>query len=776
MNIVNLIAAFDFISTNASTTAAMQKYLLIAAAVAAAAALLALLLSPRAMLKFIAWILSHTFLRVRIYGAENIPSSGPVLLVSNHVSILDLLMLQSICHNRVRFMARAELVDFLPSRFIFRYLGVIRVPNAKHPKEMQAFFDSVKIRLKRGETMCLFPEGEISGNGNLMRFRSGVEQLMPENVEVSVLPVRIGMLHGRMISFQGNRLHLNWPKKLPVNYSITVGEPVVPTLTPFQLRQKISELGAITERLPQPGELPCHTSFVLRAKRHPFRASFYDAATGAKMTNFKLLVGAMLLSRKILRLDRGENGYVGVLMPNCNAAAATLMAVLFADRTPAVINYSAGAQVALDSARRAGVKTIFTSRKFLEKLKWEPTLEMVFLEDVATIITRPQKFMAILSALFVPGKILVRNLMPMSCYNLHHQAVLLFSSGSTGVPKAVMITNRNINCDLWAFLRMIPLYSSDKFAGNLPLFHAFGFTLLFGLPAQIGMPVCYVLNPLNAAEIVKSIKDFKITLLTATPTFMQKYLHKITGDEFDSLRLIVTGGEKLRPELVEKFRAVTGKEITEGYGCTELSPIVTVNFSNSIYEMCTKTGKPGSIGCALPGIHVRIVDPETGVELGPDEPGRMQVCGGTVMKGYLNAPEQTARVIQNGYYDTGDVAKLDRDGYVYITGRSSRFSKIGGEMVPHEAIEDAITKMRNSEIAEVAVTGKNDPKRGEKLLVFYTPDDLDPAAVIEELRKTLPNLWVPKADDFIKVPELPLLGSGKLDMRKLNAMAAEMKD
>jgi acyl-[acyl-carrier-protein]-phospholipid O-acyltransferase/long-chain-fatty-acid--[acyl-carrier-protein] ligase len=191
--------------------------------------------------------------------------------------------------------------------------------------------------------------------------------------------------------------------------------------------------------------------------------------------------------------------------------------------------------------------------------------------------------------------------------------------------------------------------------------------------------------------------------------------------------------------------------------------------------MHSRSSKVGSIGSALPGTHVRIVDSETGVEVGPGVPGRMQVKGGIVMKGYLNDQAQTNLVIQNGYYDTGDIAKMDSDGFIYITGRASRFSKIGGEMVPHEKIEEEIMKITKSENRDVAVTDKSDPRKGEKIVVFYTNSELDPAVLVDQLKDSdMPNIWIPKAGDFHLVEALPLLGSGKLDLRKLKEMAEQL--
>ena len=740
--------------------------------------LIMLLFFPGALLKCLAFILGHTVFRIRRIGADYIPDSGPVLLVSNHVSVFDLLVIQSLSHRRVRFLVRQSLLNYLWFlRPFFFFFGVIGVPDGRHPKKMKEFFSRVQALLKHDEVVCLFPEGGISGNGNLMRFKSSAAPFLPEGVETLVIPVRIGMLHGRVFSLYNGKIKFNRPDRLPIDYSVICGEPVDDGLSAFELRCRISELGAEAEKLPQPGELPVHSAFLYRAKRKPFAKTYLDAQplTGKNINDFELLVRCIIMSRKIRELDPGKEGYCGVLLPNCVNMTALMMGVLFADRTPAIINFSAGQNVAIESARKAGVKTIFTSRKFVEKLKWEVTPEMVFLEDIAKSVSKAEKYKWILLTLLLPRRILLHNVSPLSCFNTLHQAVLLFSSGSTGKPKGVMLTHRNINCDIWSFRRMLALTKKDKVAGNLPLFHAFGYTVEFAFSAQVGIPVVYVMNPLGAADVLDAIEKFKITVICATPTFLQRYIHKATKEQLDSLRLVITGAEKLRRELADRFYDLTGKEVIEGFGCTELSPIVAVNFNNSIFDMHSRSSKVGSIGSALPGTHVRIVDADTGVELGPGESGRMQVKGGIVMKGYLNDQEQANLVIQNGYYDTGDIAKMDSDGFIYITGRASRFSKIGGEMVPHEKIEEEIMKITKSETRDVAVTGKSDSKKGEKIVVFYTNAEQDIPELLEKLKESdMPNIWIPKAGDFHHVETLPLLGSGKLDLRKLKDLAENL--
>ena len=742
-----------------------------------ALAVLGILVSPKLLVKAVGRLLRLTFLRVRIHGEANIPYSGPVLLVSNHISLLDLIMIQAISRRRVRFMVHTSLVSFLPIRWIFRYLGVMEVPNIRRPKAMVKFFEESKKRLRHGEILCFFPEGAISGNGSLMRFRSGVSPLLPPELDVPIIPIRLGMVSGRMSGIHNGKLQLRAPLSFPVDYSINVGEPITPVLSAFELRQKISELGAMAEKQIQPGEKPLHTHFIFNAKRHPLKVTFADGVTGDAVNNFNTLIRVIIFSRLLRKLNKGDNTqYTGVLLPNMPIAAVALLAVLCSDRTPAMINFSSGQEVALAAARRAGIKKILTSRKFLEKLKWETSPEMVFLEDLVPQIKKSDKIKALLMALFLPGRTLVRNLAPSSCYNMHHQAVLLFSSGSTGNPKAVMLTQHNLHCNTISFVRVIDWARSvDRIAGNLPMFHAYGFMVGFAFPSIFGTMAALIPNPLDAAALVKSVRSFNLTILTATPTFLQKYMMKATGEDFKSLRLVITGAEKLRPELAAKFHEMTGRDIIEGYGCTELSPIATINLSNSIYTLGSKADHPGSIGCPLPGIHIRIVDPDTGVELAPGHSGRMQVMAGSVMKGYLNDEQLTAQVLQDGYYDTGDIAKMDLDGYVYITGRASRFSKIGGEMVPHEGVESCISRIRNREEREIAVAGRGDSRKGERLVVFYTAEDFDIPAIIEAMRKEgLPNIWIPKSDDFVKIDALPQLGSGKLDLVKLRKMADEL--
>ncbi len=732
--------------------------------------------SPRLVLKIAAYFLRLILFRLRVIGKENMPYSGPTLLVANHVSLVDLIMIQAVIRQRVRFMVREEVVDFIPTRLIFRYLGVLRVPSARRPKAMKKFLNDIHKRLREGETICFFPEGAISGSGNLMRFRSGVQALIPPATQVTVMPVRLGMIHGRLTGIYKKRLHLRKLTRWPVDYSVAIGEPLDPNLSAFQLRQAISELGAIAETSPQPGERPIHTAFIFHAKRHLFGKIFFDAATGKWFSNFKMLILTIMLSKIVRKIDKGTTGYVGVLLPNMPVTAGVLMAIQCADRTPAIMNFSAGQEVAQGCMDRAGVKTILTSRKFLDKLKWQVSENMVLLEDIVPTISKFQKFKTILQILFSPSRTLVRNIAPLSCYNMFQQAVLLFSSGSTGNPKGVMLTQRNINCNVQSFIRVVDWSTRDRVMGNLPVFHSFGFTVCFALSATTGTPVAYVANPLDSALIVKTCREFKTTILCATPTFLQKYMMKAQGEDFATMRLCITGAEKLRTELADRYRNLTGKDIIEGYGCTELSPIVTVNLNNSIFTLGTRSDHPGSIGCPLPGIHARIADINTGVELPPGQDGRLQVRAGTVMKGYLNDPDLTARVIQNDYYDTGDIGHMDEDGYIYITGRASRFSKIGGEMVPHEVVEDAITAFLHSEHREVAVAGRSDRLKGERLVIFHILENIDTAAIIAGLREAkLPNIWIPKAEDFVKVDHLPLLGSGKLDLLKLKELVKELE-
>ena len=727
---------------------------------------------PELVLKLIVAVMRRTLMRVRIVGQENIPLTGPVLLVSNHVSLFDLLLLQAASHRPLRFMMSEKVFNNLPCRRLLRGLGLMVVPPPRQTKAMQAFLEHCRNELQKGEILCFLPEGGISGSGGLLRFRGDIRHFIPQGCQVTVVPVRIGILMGRMLTFYNGKFHFKRPRKIPIDYSIRIGKPVSPTLTPFQLRQKISELGAEDEMNPQPREVPLHTRFLLWAKLLPKRQVFIDADAGG-ISNFRLLRNSLELSGILRKHNVGDSGYIGVCLPNSVELVKVLLGILFSDRTPAVMNFTAGEKVAIGAARRAGVTCIITSRAFVEKLGWEMIPEMFFLEDL--VIPSLLKTKVLLQTVLLPRHILARTVAPLSAYNVQREAVLLFSSGSTGVPKAVMLRHRNINSDIFSLWRVLDWRHCDRICGNLPIFHSFGLFMTFAFPIHSGSPVVFAKSPLEAQLIVNAIEKYKITILASTPTFLASYIRRARPEQFKTLRLTITGAEKLRPQLTEKYREFTGREIVEAYGCTELSPVVSLNLSNSIFKLGLHADHPGSIGTPLPGVHVRVIDQETGLELQENQPGRLQVKGGLVMKGYLNDPEQTARVLQFGYYDTGDIGMIDEHGYIYITGRASRFSKIGGEMVPHESIEECISRIRNSHERDIAVSGRLDDKRGERLVIFYTADDLDPHEIITAMRaEKLPNLWIPKREDFVKIEKIPHLGSGKLDLKALKELADQL--
>ena len=729
---------------------------------------------PYSFGKVLLTVLRHSLYLVEFKGRGNIPHKGAALLLANHVSPFDCLIIMGMTKRKVHIMMHR---NFFRSKFfmpVFRRFGFIEVPQSNHPKEMQALFQKTQQLLRDGELVCVFAEGGVSENGLISNFKNGILRMLPEDKHVPLIPVRIGMMRGTLFTvFQGKIRHLGG-RSLPLPISVMVGKEISHDITPFQLRQHISEMGADIEMLPYRCERTVHYQFLRQAKSHPFRASYKDAGSRA-VKNITMLIKSLIISRKVRELDKyTQSDLIGVLLPNCTNLVAVLFGVLYADKTPAVLNYSSGEETLRKVIDRAGIKVILTSHKFIAKLGLTETPDMIFLEDVAKEIGKGLKRKVMLDTFLLPSSWLIRKYSPENFRDLNGLLVVLFSSGSTGVPKGVMLTHRNINSNIQSFGRAIKWTTDDVLLGNLPLFHAFGFCVCFAFPAVEGVHVSYILNPLDSNLVCNCVEKDKCTIMVATPTFLQNYMRKYKDGQFKTLRLVITGAEKLRHDISDKFKELTGLEVIEGFGCTELSPIVCINLSPSIFHLGKEYGKKGSIGAPMPGIHVKIVDPDTLEELPPNTPGLMLVKGGLVMKGYWNDEETTRKAMKDGYYITGDIVSMDEMGYLTITGRLSRFSKIAGEMVPHEMVEMAVNEELKAESRVIAVSACEDSKRGERLIVFYALDEFDANAMVEKLReRNLPNLWIPKADDFIKIDSIPLLGSGKVDLQTLKKKASE---
>jgi acyl-[acyl-carrier-protein]-phospholipid O-acyltransferase/long-chain-fatty-acid--[acyl-carrier-protein] ligase len=350
---------------------------------------------------------------------------------------------------------------------------------------------------------------------------------------------------------------------------------------------------------------------------------------------------------------------------------------------------------------------------------------------------------------------------------------VIFSSGSTGDPKGVPLTHYNVSSNIEQLGQMFALNSRDCFLGVLPYFHSFGFTGTLCLPAALGCGVVFHSNPLEARAVGDLVQRFQATFLLATPTFIQIYARGCAPEQFGSIQTALVGAEKLPERVADGFTEKFGIRPMEAYGCTECSPAVTVSTRDFRAAGFRQVGgKRGSIGLPLPGLSVRIVDPDTGAPLPANESGLLLVKGPNVMNGYLGLPEKTAEVLRDGWYHTGDIARVDDDGFLVITDRLSRFSKIGGEMVPHIKVEDLLHEFAAATEQTFAVTGLPDERKGERLAVLHTLSEAEIKSCLEQLTDAdIPNLWKPRSDDFFPIDALPYLGSGKLDLAQIRELA-----
>jgi acyl-[acyl-carrier-protein]-phospholipid O-acyltransferase/long-chain-fatty-acid--[acyl-carrier-protein] ligase len=555
---------------------------------------------------------------------------------------------------------------------------------------------------------------------------------------------------------------------------VSFGKALPATATAFTVRQSVQELLADSwhHRRDRMETLP--RQFVGTARRHSRRFAMADAQN-AEVNFGTALVRTIFLARRLKKMWAGQN-MVGLLLPPGVPGALVNYAALLCGKVPVNLNYTLSAEALASCAKQCDIKTALTSRAFLEKVKLTVPGEAVWLEDVAKNPGAIEKVAAFLMAKFLPVRWLERALGCEMKVALDDLATVIFSSGSTGEPKGVMLSHYNIVSNAGQLEQMFGLGRSDRLLGVLPFFHSFGFTGTLAMPAAAGVGVAFHVNPLDTKTIGPLVRTHAVTFLLATPTFLQLYLRGCAPGDFGSVRVVMTGAEKLPERVAVAFEEKFGIRPLEAYGCTECSPAVTVNTHDFRAAGFRQVGaKRGTIGHPLPGVCVRIVDvnnprSETSLPLG--EPGMLLVRGPNVMTGYLGRPEKTAEVLRNGWYVTGDVALVDEDGFVQITDRLSRFSKIGGEMVPHIKIEEKLHELTGVTEQTFVVTGVPDEKKGERIVVLHK---LPEAALAECLEKfsacDLPNLWKPKGDSFFRVENFPLLGTGKLDLRGIKALA-----
>jgi acyl-[acyl-carrier-protein]-phospholipid O-acyltransferase/long-chain-fatty-acid--[acyl-carrier-protein] ligase len=465
---------------------------------------------------------------------------------------------------------------------------------------------------------------------------------------------------------------------------------------------------------------------------------------------------------------------VGILLPPSVPGALVNFAALLMGKVPVNLNYTLSEEPLASCVQQSKLQTVLSSQAFLDRVKVKVPCRVLLLEEIASRLRVIEKLLAFALAWFTPFGCLEKAVGREQPGSLDDLATVIFSSGSTGEPKGVMLTHYNLASNAEQLGQLLDFSPEDRFLGILPFFHSFGFTATLAAPALLGIGVAFHPNPLEAKPVGEVVRRYSLTYLMATPTFLQIYLRGCEPSDFGSLRFVMVSAEKLPDWLAKAFEEKFGLRPVEGYGCTECSPAVTCSTHDFRAAGFRQAGsRHGSIGRPLPGVSVRIVDPETRTPVILGQSGLLLVRGPNVMRGYLGRPEKAAEVLHDGWYTTGDIGTLDADGFLQITDRLSRFSKIGGEMVPHVRVEEKLHEAYGTTETAFAVCGVPDVKKGERLVVLHTLPDHCLADLLKSLPQLgLPNLWIPRPKQFFHVDAIPRLATGKMDLRSIRALAA----
>jgi acyl-[acyl-carrier-protein]-phospholipid O-acyltransferase/long-chain-fatty-acid--[acyl-carrier-protein] ligase len=691
----------------------------------------------------------------RAFNTAALDTRGPVLLVPNHVSWLDWLFLYVLLDDDWKFVTSSTTAQ---KTVLHRWMMLNRRTFPVNTTSPYAVREMAEY-LERGGRLVLFAEGRISTTGGLMKLFEGTGFLIRKTNAAVVTCYLRGANRVRWVRHTGWK---KWFPRVSAHFSDPLRAPALDHISATDARNKITtwvrdQLVLHQFNTEMSFGPPSVLSAVAETASHiPKRIAFEDASF-TSLTYRRLLIGADALAsvwRHQFSATRGER--IGVMLPNVNALPATLLSLWAVRKTPALLNFSTGSATMLACIELAGLKHLITSREFLARAKIDPTpleaagVRLIFLEDIRPTISRWTKVRALLRHTFSTGANFLRS--PLTG---DETAVVLFTSGSEGTPKGVELTHRNLLANIRQATAVMDVTEADRFFNALPTFHSFGLTGGTLFPLVRGCYTFLYPTPLHYRIVPALVYDRSCTVLMGTNTFLNGYARKAHAYDFNSLRFLIAGAEKLQAATFETWAKKYGVRILEGYGATECSPIVSLN--------TRMDARVGTAGRLLPGIEARL-EPVEGVTEG----GRLFVRGPNIMKGYLNAEAQAHFLELGGWYDTGDIAHLDTDGFVELRGRLKRFAKVSGEMVSLTAIEDSLAGAfpQFGPRCQIAIVAVPDEDKGEKLIAVTNEPRLtlaDARAVIRG--KGLSNLSAPR--ELRVMSRIPKLGTGKTDHREL---------
>ncbi len=724
----------------------------------------ALRILPLAFARFVAWGLAQTFWRVRVAHAERLPTTGGALIIANHVSWVDWLILIGTTRRNMHFLIQREYFEWWTVSWLFRLAGCIPVAAGDPKEKLQASLSAAGEAVEQGRLVVIFAEGSVTRTGNMLSVRSGYRRLLAGR-DVPIIPAHIDGLWGSIFSHAGGRLLWKLPRVLAHPVTVTYGESLPADAPPHVVRAALQELSTVAWKGRKAYLHAPHLRCAIESRREWRRTLREDG--GRRLSRGRLLAEALVL-RDDLPDEAVGAPRVALLADPSVAGARAVLALAFAGSVPVMLDPGQSDEVLVPLLRRLNIQTILATGAHAGRMPGAGVIDLdarlAALPEAAIGRWRRRLF-------WMRDRSVVRRLVGTEPLDMNAPAAVLFSSGAADIPKAVVLSHFAVRTNVLGLLEVLDPTGDDRLLATLPLSTAFGLTVGLWMPLLSDVDVVWHGRPDDGRDIGRAVQRHGVTLLMAAPRHLARWLDGARPSRLGGVRYALAVGGKLLPALRRSFREHFGIEPVECYSAAECAALIAVNTPDvremGVFQQGTKAG---TVGHPLPGVTVEALDPQTGALLPAGTEGVLRVRGPSLMSGYLDDAERTAAVLREEGYVSGDLGAVDRDGFVTLTGRRC---DIAGTPVPLQAVEQAILEEVGATDAPAAVLASPDRRGRPRLVVAYEEGRLTPKVIVKALKvRGLSSAWIPAASDFVAVERLPLTRSGLVDFQALRATIA----